>query len=211
MSHDIATGRRRDAYHEAAHAAFFHHAGASIKWALITNAEGGGLVRYESPANPTPSQFMDLAAGSLAGWHAGERLDEQDHVRLTFEEFELRGIEGIAAEADLMTPPGADFESVREALSEERSKRQQDGTYRPMDEEYAYEDLKSAVDAPLSPWSSLEEGYDEACKRVAQGLQHWWQEIEAVAGGLLQASSGRLEGNGIVQLIESAQRPGGSE
>ncbi len=76
--------------------------------------------------------------------------------------------------------------------------------YFPTDEEHAYEDLQSAVHHPQSPWSSLKEGYSEACECVAKGLSDWWPEIEAVADALLKSKAGRIEGNEIVQLIQTA-------
>ncbi len=99
MALDTNEGRFRDAYHEAAHTVFFYHAGASITYAVITNSEGNGRVEWESPAQSSPSQALILAAGSLAGYHAGERLLGQGHVWPTFEEFERRGSQGLAADA----------------------------------------------------------------------------------------------------------------
>ncbi len=191
MSMGNYEGRRRDAFHEAAHAVFSYHAGAFIKWATITNAEGGGLVKDILPDNPSADQYVLLSAGALAGSHSAERSHGQEHNWRTFEQFRLDAENEIVEFADMM---GVDPEHLKSISPYDT------------DDEQAYQFLQSAMDYSQNRWTSPEECYEEVCRQLAQGCDSWWSEIEAVAEGLLKSDSGRLEGDEIVKLIRSAQQ-----
>jgi len=161
-------------YHEATHAVFDHHAGFTIRRVYVTEKLNAECVSAV-PVEPYPYQALALATGLIAAEYAVYR-------RLG---------------SEVRPAPFGKFATEAEVMLEMRQYGEPEGEG---DEGYALEMLRIAA---KSGWyGGVEDCYRLACDTAILNLGLWWPEIVAVAERL--RGKGRLDGEGCVGLIESA-------
>ena len=177
-----------DAYHEAAHAVFYHHAGLTLTELYVY---GEGKVRVEWPTAPSPEQALQIAAGCLAGplsWYA---LHGQEINPLPFEDFvEEADFAGAAARA--MEEMGFDVNP-----DELRA-------IRPPEVGDDLEDALAMLEIAGQARGGVESCYEEALRGVYEGLEAWWPKIGAVAKALME--SRRLDGADVASILQAEAR-----
>jgi hypothetical protein len=175
--------RKNLAYHEAAHAVAFYHAGLQINYVHVS---AQGRINVEWPHDPDASQAMALAVGCLAGPYSWYVLHGEEIPNQPLDDF-LQEPDDMAA---LAAFSGSNVEELRAMNPSNHGEDNVD----------ALEMLRIAE----STCGGLERCYERMLERVKQGLVEWWPEIRTLADRLFV--TGFLSGDECVALIESAKK-----
>lgn len=152
---------------------------------LGTTGGQGLTIIEEGDQDPPPERALDVAAGDLAGWYAEYRRIGQEVRCEEFDDLVVRAedaawIFGMTLADVLKTVPPH---------------------HTPDDFLHALMMLDLAAGSPRDPYA-LGEFYEEVCRKVEDGLENWWLQVEAVAVRLVEAGYLRIEE--IARAIESA-------